>query len=136
MTVTESIALPRDLDALVDARTLDLLERRRRSAIVRRGWLVRRALLVADVVGLIAAMLMVEFVLPFGPAKVDHVDRWLEVLALLLALPIWVVTAKLYGLYDRDEERTDNSTADDFVGVFHMVTIGTWVVFVFLTSLM
>ena len=37
--------------------------------------------------------------------------------------------AKLYGLYDNDEERTDHSTADEFVGVFHLVTIGAWILF-------
>jgi exopolysaccharide biosynthesis polyprenyl glycosylphosphotransferase len=40
------------------------------------------------------------------------------------------VIAKLYGLYDRDEERTDHSTADDFSGVFHMVTVCTWLFWV------
>ena len=44
----------------------------------------------------------------------------------LVTLPGWVVIAKLYGLYDHDEERTDHSTADDFAGVFHMVTVCTW----------
>jgi exopolysaccharide biosynthesis polyprenyl glycosylphosphotransferase len=29
-------------------------------------------------------------------------------------------------LYDRDGERSDHSTVDDVVGVFHVVTIGTW----------
>ncbi|TMM11504.1 MAG: hypothetical protein E6F98_10775, partial [Actinobacteria bacterium] len=49
-----------------------------------------------------------------------------EVIAFVLSLPAWVVIAKLYGLYDHDEERTDHSTVDDFSGVFHMVTVCTW----------
>ncbi len=48
----------------------------------------------------------------------------------LLTLPGWVVVAKLYGLYDHDEERTDHSTTDDFAGVFHMVTVCTWLFWV------
>ena len=32
-------------------------------------------------------------------------------------LPLWVLLARVYGLYDRDEERTDHSTVDDVVGV-------------------
>jgi len=28
-----------------------------------------------------------------------------------------------------DEERTDHSTSDDAVGVFHLVTVGTWTLF-------
>ena len=49
--------------------------------------------------------------------------NWLLFLA---ALPAWVVAAKLYSLYDRDEERTDHSTVDDFTGVFHLVTVSVW----------
>ncbi len=41
-------------------------------------------------------------------------------------LPFWVVLAKLYGLYERDEEKADHSTVDDFLGVFHLVTVGVW----------
>ena len=51
----------------------------------------------------------------------------MEYLALLLALPFWVLLLRLEGLYDRDEERTDHSTVDDIVGVFRSVTIGVWV---------
>ena len=47
----------------------------------------------------------------------------------LISLPAGSVAAKLYGLYDRDEERTDHSTTDDVVGVFHLVTVGAWVLF-------
>ena len=48
-----------------------------------------------------------------------------------LSLPLWVVAAKLYGLYDRDEEQVDRSRADDLIGVFHLVTVGSWLVFAF-----
>jgi exopolysaccharide biosynthesis polyprenyl glycosylphosphotransferase len=41
----------------------------------------------------------------------------------VLTLPLWIVVAKLYGLYERDEERTDHSTTDEFAGVFHMITV-------------
>ena len=130
MTVLEPF-VPK-LDLPIDERTRDLLERRRRSSGVNRGWLVRRALLAADLVGLTAALLIVEFVLPFRQPRVGRIDQLLEVSLFLLSLPVWVVMAKLYGLYDRDEERTDHSTADDFTDVFHMVTVGTWVVYIVL----
>ena len=38
--------------------------------------------------------------------------------------------ARIYGLYDRDEERTHHPTSDDFTRVFHLVTVGTWLLFV------
>ena len=53
-------------------------------------------------------------------------SRRTRVVAFLVSLPVWVVVAKLYGLYDRDERRTDHSTADDFGGVFHIVTVCTF----------
>ena len=39
---------------------------------------------------------------------------------------MWLVLAKLQGLYERDEERADHSTVDEFVGVLIVVTLGTW----------
>jgi exopolysaccharide biosynthesis polyprenyl glycosylphosphotransferase len=102
-----------------------LFERRSRRLIRRRGWLVRRALLAADVVALGTAFLASELLFrSHGGAPVSK-----EGFAFLLTLPIWVVVAKIYGLYDRDEERTDHSTVDEFTGVFQLVTIGTWIVY-------
>lgn len=46
-----------------------------------------------------------------------------------MSLPCFVVAAKLYGLYDKDEERTDHSTTDDFAGVFHLVTVSAWLLY-------
>ena len=41
---------------------------------------------------------------------------------------MWLVVAELYGLYRRDEERADYSSGDEFLGVFHLVTVGLWFV--------
>ena len=94
----------------------------------RRGWLVRRALLTADVVGLLAAFITTEAVVPGQGSPVNAVSATGEYLMFFATLPIWVVAAKLYGLYDRDEERTNHSTADDFAGVFQLMTINIWLV--------
>lgn len=95
---------------------------RRRKPRRRRGWVVRRVLLAADVVGLLAAFLVTQLVLEDFSRGVDPriVDLFL---IFLVSLPVWIVGAKLYGLYDRDEERTDHSTADEVSGVFHLVTV-------------
>jgi exopolysaccharide biosynthesis polyprenyl glycosylphosphotransferase len=119
----------------IDQRTVALLERRgipadaevgARISARRRGWLVRRALLVADVASLVLAFLLARVIAP------DHGDATatLEFGVLLLMLPLWVVAAKLYGLYERDEEHVDHSTIDEVVGVFHLVTLGAWFYFV------
>ena len=126
-----------EMAATVDDRTLEILDRRRRTAVVkRRGWLVRRMLLLADVVGLLTAFLLAEWLSGVRSGVVDRVDQRAEILIFALSLPAWIVVTKLYGLYDQDEERTDHSTADDFVGVFHMVTVCAWLFlcFAYLTN--
>lgn len=136
MNTTERAALLQsallfdEMHAAVDERTLEILDRRRKTAVIRRrGWLVRRALLFADVVGLALAFLLAEIVFPPSGSVTDHVTMRAEYLLFLLTLPAWIVVAKLYRLYERDEERTDYSTVDDMVSVFHLVTVGTWLFF-------
>ena len=115
-----------DLLSALDGNARDILARQRRLAATRRrGWLVRRSLLAADIVGLSLAFALALVVFGSRGAS-DHVPAWTELVVFLFTLPGWVVVAKLHGLYDRDEERADHSTADDVVGVFHLVTIGAW----------
>ena len=91
----------------------------------RRGWLVRRALLAADVTALALAFLLAHLI-----ASGSTRGRYAEIALFLLTIPIWVVAAKLYGLYERDEEHVDHSTIDEIVGVFHLVTVGSWFYFI------
>lgn len=122
----DGLALHDELRAAVDARTLEIVERRRRTAVVKtRGWLVRRVLLAADLVGLIVGFVLAEWLVN-KHNNIGVLGTKDEIIAFVISLPGWVVVAKLYGLYDRDEERTDHSTADDFAGVFHMVTVCTF----------
>jgi len=96
-----------------------------RSRRIRRGWLVRRMLLGADVVGLLAAFVTTELIwVDHGPA--GPVGPTTRTVVFVLLLPVWILAASLYGLYDRDEERATHSTADEVVGVFHLITVGAW----------
>jgi exopolysaccharide biosynthesis polyprenyl glycosylphosphotransferase len=123
--LVQGLELHDELTAVADDRTLEILERRRRTAVVhRRGWLVRRLLLIADFVGLVTALLLSEWIV--NRYSAGSFDTQQEIIVFLATLPGWVVIAKVYGLYDRDEEQTDHSTADEFAGVFHMVTVCTW----------
>ncbi len=87
----------------------------------RRGWLIRRMLVLADIVGLVTAFAIVGILFR---------TNWELVVASLSSLPMWVIIARVYRLYDQDEERTHHPTTDDIVGVFHLVTIGTWILFI------
>jgi exopolysaccharide biosynthesis polyprenyl glycosylphosphotransferase len=94
-----------------------------------RGWLVRRSLALADVVGLSLAFLLSLFI--FGSrGAADDLSLSSEFVLFIATLPGWLVVAKLHGLYERDEQRADHSTVDDVVGVFHLVTIGAWLLFI------
>jgi exopolysaccharide biosynthesis polyprenyl glycosylphosphotransferase len=111
-----------DLLGAVDDRTRQLLNRR---PWARRGRLLRRSLVVADIVGLSLVFGLV--VLAYAgedPGRDGTLPA--EVAAFLLTLPFWPVVAKLHGLYDRDEGNLDHSSVDDVVGVFHTVTICCW----------
>jgi exopolysaccharide biosynthesis polyprenyl glycosylphosphotransferase len=129
MNATELAALHQsavpydDMTTAVGGRTLEIADRPRRPALIRpRGWLVRRVLLLADVLGLSLAFIATDAF--FAPA--GEIGQRAEVLFFLATLPGWIVVAKLYGLYDRDEARTDHSTVDDFIGIFHLASVGAW----------
>src|SRR5215831_2756799 len=92
----------------------------------RRGWLVRRALVVADLTGLALSFVIAE---ELAGQRGLPVRFSFEFLLFAFTIPLWLVMAKIYGLYERDEERTEHTTVDDFVGVFHLVTVGVWVLF-------
>jgi exopolysaccharide biosynthesis polyprenyl glycosylphosphotransferase len=84
--------------------------------------------MLADVLGLTGAFLLSELAAPSsgGLNALGPREEWL---LFLLALPLWVMAARLYGLYSHDEERTDHTTVDDVGGVFHLVTVGTCFIF-------
>ena len=114
-----------DLHSAVGERTIQIVDRRRSTAVVkRRGWLVRRMLLGADVVGLVLAFVSAEWIAGASTRGVFHPAA--ESAIFVASLPGWIVVAKLYGLYDRDEERTHHSTTDELATVLNMLTMCTW----------
>ena len=123
---------PAALRSALDKSALALLEEHAESGPGGRGWLVRRALALADIVGLGLAFALSTVLFP-GREPIDNaVGAFGEGMFFLLTLPAWILVANLYGLYRNDEQRTDHSSADDLVGVFHLVTVGSW--FIFLTG--
>jgi exopolysaccharide biosynthesis polyprenyl glycosylphosphotransferase len=110
------------VDAM-DDRTRALLARARRA---RRGRLVPPSLVLSDVLGLGLAYYLAT-ILAGGHGAFGSSDQ-LQIF--VLTLPCWVLVAKLHGLYRRDQERTDHSTTDEVVGIFHLVTIGVWILLV------
>jgi exopolysaccharide biosynthesis polyprenyl glycosylphosphotransferase len=100
---------------------------KRRERRIRRGWLVRRLLLAADVSGLVLSLVLTELLL--GDRAVNGVGLDAEVVIFAAAIPAWIVAAKLRGLYDHDDERAGHSTPDEFASVFSLMTLGVWLVY-------
>jgi exopolysaccharide biosynthesis polyprenyl glycosylphosphotransferase len=121
-----------DLDTLpTDIRTAALLERRgitadgdltTRPIARRRGWLVRRALLAADVGSIVLAFTLARLV----TERTGDASAQTQLTLLILTIPLWVVVAKIFGLYERDEEHVAHSTIDEVFGVAQVVTFGAW----------
>ncbi len=123
-------ALPADtLTEGVGERAPRILVPARPVARRRRGWIVRRALAAADLVGLTVALVVPALIFGVGGSHANRLGYAGEYALLISALPAWIVAAKLYGLYDRDEEGTDHSTVDDISGVFQLTTLMSWLLF-------
>jgi exopolysaccharide biosynthesis polyprenyl glycosylphosphotransferase len=93
-----------------------------RGAHAPRRALVPRALAIADVCGL-AAALAVTALLPVSAPGLGGSSMLVLALAVGLA---WVVVAQGRGLYERDVSRTDHSTLEEFPAIFQALTIGIW----------
>ena len=102
----------------ISERTTAILAHRRGVPVARRrGWLVRRALFLADLVGIAVGTT--------AAALLAHGSFWYALIA-----PLILLLAKLYGLYDGDEEHAHHSTVGDLIGVFHVVTISAFLMIV------
>jgi exopolysaccharide biosynthesis polyprenyl glycosylphosphotransferase len=85
----------------------------------------RRLLCAGDAVAVLLAMALAVLA--------DDLDTE-RVLWGLLAIPVMVVLFKLYGLYDRDVKRISHSTVDDLPWLFHAVTAGTLLLWLYSRS--
>ena len=135
MSLESSYALPSigtaQRTVFANQRTLEILEQRRTSGKThRRGWLMRRMLVLADVVALATTFAVVELVFGAGSGAYNHIGAGLEYAVLLGTIPGWILISRLYGLYEQDEERTHHPTSDELSRVFHLVTVGVWLLFV------
>jgi exopolysaccharide biosynthesis polyprenyl glycosylphosphotransferase len=106
------------------------IDRASTRGIRRRRWVVRRALVTADLMGLAAAFALLEVTVGPGNGAGDRIPFDSEVILFLASLPVWLAAAQAMGLYARDEERPEHTTVDDLVGVFQLVTMVVWLIFV------
>jgi exopolysaccharide biosynthesis polyprenyl glycosylphosphotransferase len=114
---------PADLREILDDHTRVLLQRHPKS---RRSQILPPLLVIADLSGLVIAY-FIATLLSGGDGALGSPR---ELVLFAISLPCWVVIAEIHGLYHRDEERADHSTSDDIAGVFHLVTVGVWLLLV------
>ncbi len=93
----------------------------------RRGWVMRRLLLLTDIAALVGAFGLAELAFwHAGSPSFGSLDRLGEVLVFVASLPLWVLGMKLYGLYEGDERNADHSTSDELASIFNLVTVAAW----------
>jgi exopolysaccharide biosynthesis polyprenyl glycosylphosphotransferase len=126
--VTEGVAWTEPPEITSDE-TIAKYERVAAAGKQKRGWLVRRALVAADLIGLVTAFTLSQIL--YAHTSSGHVGVRAETILFVLSLPGWVVIARLYGLYSQDEQQTNHLTTDEAAHAFHMVTVCTWILFAF-----
>jgi exopolysaccharide biosynthesis polyprenyl glycosylphosphotransferase len=110
------------------ASTFVLPRARRTETAHHRGWLVRRMLVTADVLGISVAFAVTELIYGDRGGRLDALSFQGELYLFLISIPAFVLVASTYGLYDRDEEHAAHCTTDEITGVFHLVSVGLWLV--------
>jgi len=127
---SSQIALPGDLAEVQEDRLLDPPPRAEAATasypaghrLRRRGWVLRRVLLLADAAGFAAAIALMDVL--WADINIADAAVWAFGLAAFCA---WILFAHGYGLYLNDELQAVRPTADDVPGVILLVTLTTWV---------
>jgi exopolysaccharide biosynthesis polyprenyl glycosylphosphotransferase len=97
---------------------VQITESRGPEASLRRDSIFRRMLLLADIFAIVAAFVL----------TVEFSSRSLQLTwAGILGLPILVLGAKTFGLYDRDETILRKTTLDEAPKLFHVATLSALV---------
>jgi exopolysaccharide biosynthesis polyprenyl glycosylphosphotransferase len=97
---------------------LQITEARGPQASMRRDAIFRRMLLAADVVAIVGAFLLT---IQFSSGSLQL--TWVSI----LGLPVLLIGAKLFGLYDRDEALLRKTTLDEVPRLFHVATLSALV---------
>src|SRR4051794_19527760 len=108
---------------------LSALRDHHRGTTRRRARVIRRSLLVADVVTLATSFLLPLLLLDGASAGISTTRG--EIVGLGSVLLSWLIVATLHGLYTRDDETVGYSTVDELATTFALVTVvGAWLFFV------
>jgi len=90
-----------------------------------RGFVLRRLLVLTDAVALVLALVaaVAGTSLAIGRLALGIGD----VLILVIGVPLWIVFARIFGLYHVDTRRVDHSASEEVGPLLLMSTLWTWV---------
>ncbi len=91
----------------------------------RSEWLVRLALVQADIVAILLAYFIAHAFVP------DQTSGHFMLLTLILSLPLWMIALHGAGLYQRDNQVIGHTTLDELPALLLIATIGSWLLFLF-----
>jgi exopolysaccharide biosynthesis polyprenyl glycosylphosphotransferase len=120
------------LDAVSEAVSRQATQTRRQprllSGIERdvRGYVLRRLLVLTDAVALVLALALAVVV---ASAWVGRLALGLgDVVILVFGVPLWIVMARIFGLYHVDTRRVDHSASEEVGPLLLMTTLWSWLV--------
>lgn len=90
--------------------------------VLRMDSLRRRSLALADALAIVVAYTAIRTLTPAGISLDGE-------LVLVLAIPLWIVLNKVFGLYDRDPHVIRRSTLDELPGIAQSVALGSVALF-------
>jgi exopolysaccharide biosynthesis polyprenyl glycosylphosphotransferase len=97
-------------------------ERPRRS----RENIMRRLLVVTDVLALSVAFIVIEIVGGFHGGETSSVVRDLALLA--FGIPVWIFLAQGHNLYHHDSRRADHRWTEEVAPIIQMATLWSWTI--------
>ncbi len=98
----------------------------RPASVDRRGYRIRRLLVLADAVGIALA---VGVAVGLGELTIFSVGPASPLLLIAIAIGLWAVIGTMLGVFHVDERRIDCSTADEIGRLAQATAVWTWAVF-------
>jgi exopolysaccharide biosynthesis polyprenyl glycosylphosphotransferase len=91
-----------------------------------RGFVLRRLLVLTDAIALVLAL---AAAIAVTSAALGRLALGLgDVLILVLGVPLWIVMARIFGLYHVDTRRVDHSVSEEVGPLLLMTTLWSWLV--------
>jgi exopolysaccharide biosynthesis polyprenyl glycosylphosphotransferase len=90
----------------------------------RRGFVLRRWLLVADVAALCGALAFVQIFGGLVPSSNHYLT--FDLVAFVIAVPTWLLLLRVYGLYHTDSQRADHAVSEEIAPVVQMTALSCW----------